>query len=115
VAGDGPNIMPSNTFESEGWSIDLMLYGNFKKDVPVEHAIASAMGNVRIDPALEIRQAVEEKGSRYGAMTKPYLVAVADCKRELSGGDRIGEAVVEAMFGKMATQVSKDAGWQGCR
>jgi hypothetical protein len=47
------------------------------------------MGNIRqVEPALEIRQAVQEKGSRYGAMTRPYMVVVADCKGELTGGDK---------------------------
>jgi hypothetical protein len=110
VAGDDFKIMPTKTFDYEGWSIELTLYGGFDKDVPAEHAIASAMGNIRkIDPALEIRQAVEEKGSRYGAMTNPYLIVVADCKDELSGGSRNGEALVEAMFGTRVTRVTKDA------
>jgi hypothetical protein len=59
--------------------------------------------------ALEIRQAVEEKGSRYGAMTNPYLIVVADCKDELPGGKHNGEALVEAMFGDIITQATKDA------
>jgi hypothetical protein len=68
------------------------------------------MGNVRIiTPALEIRQAVQEKGSRYGAMTHPYLIVVADCKDELSGGVRNGEALVEALFGTIITRVTPDA------
>lgn len=109
VAGDDPAVMPAKTFDYEGWSIDLTLYGGFKKDVPAERAIASAMGNIReIDPALEIRQAVEGKGNRYGAMTDPYLIVVADCKEELAGGDRNGDALVEAMFGKVVTQASKN-------
>jgi hypothetical protein len=109
AAGDDPLAMPEKTFDYEGWSIDLTLYGGFRKDVPAERAIASAMGNIReIDPALEIRQAVEGKGRRYGAMTDPYLIVVADCKQELAGGDRNGDALVEAMFGKIVTQASKD-------
>jgi hypothetical protein len=110
VAGDDPKITPTKTFTYEGWSIELTLYGGFKKDVPAEHAIASAMGNVRmIDPALEIRQAVEGKGSRYGAMDHPYLIVVSDCKDELSGGRRNGEALADAMFGTIVTRVTKDA------
>src|SRR5205807_5148924 len=81
-----------------------------KNDVPAERAIASSMGNIReIKPALEIRQAVEEKGSRYGTMTNPYLIVVADCKDELPGGEHNGEALVEAMFGDIITRVTKDA------
>jgi hypothetical protein len=110
VASNDPMATPANTFEYEDWSIELELYGGFRKDIHVEHAIASSMGNVRmIDPALEIRQAVETKGSRYGAMKNPYLIVVADCKEELSGGKRNGEALVEAMFGYVITQMMKDA------
>lgn len=109
VAGDDPMQSPSKIFEYEGWSIELTLYGGFDKEKPAERAIASSMGNVRIiDPAQEIRQAVEGKGSRYGAMIQPYLIVVADCKDELGGGDNNGEAVVEAMFGTIITQATQD-------
>jgi hypothetical protein len=70
--------------------------------------IATAMGDLRIiKPHQEIRQAVQFKGSRYGAMTLPYLIVVADCKDELQGG-RIGDAALEAMFGTVVTDVWKD-------
>lgn len=109
AAGDDPAALPTRTFEDEGWAVELTLYGGFKKDGPVAHAIASAMGNIRqVEPAFEIRQAVQEKGSRYGAMTRPYVIVVADCKGELTGGDRNGEALVEAMFGRIVTEVTVD-------
>jgi hypothetical protein len=110
VSDDDPMAMPSKIFDYEGWSIELTLYGGYKKDVPAERAIASSMGNIReIKPPLEIRQAVEEKGGRYGAMTNPYLIVVADCKDELPGGKHNGEALVEAMFGDIITRATKDA------
>ena len=40
-------------------------------------------------------------------MKLPYPIAVADCKEELNGG-RIGDAALEAMFGTIVTQASKD-------
>jgi hypothetical protein len=47
-----------------------MLHGGFNKDVPPERMIATAMGDLRlIKPHEEIRDAVQFKGSRYGAMT----------------------------------------------
>ncbi len=110
AVGNDPMAMPSKTFDYEGWSIELTLYGGFKTGGPIEHAIASSMGNIReIKPALEIRQAVESKGSRYGAMSDPYLIVVADCKDELPGGKHNGTALVEAMFGDIITRASKDA------
>lgn len=108
VARTDPTILPRKTFDYEGWSI-MALYGGFN-GTPAKRSIASAMGNVRvIDPSLEIRQAVEEKGSRYGTMQDPYLIVVADCKEELSGGKNNGEALVEAMFGTIVTEITKDS------
>jgi hypothetical protein len=60
-----------------------------------------------IKPHEKIRQAVQFKGSRYGTMTVPYLIVVADCKDELRGG-HIGDAALEAMFGTIVTNVWKD-------
>jgi hypothetical protein len=105
VAGEDPLAMPTKTFDADDWSIEITLYGGFKKDVSSERMIATAMGDVRlIKPHEEIRQAVQFKGSRYGAMTLPYLIVVADCKEELQGG-RIGDAALEAMFGAIVTDV----------
>jgi len=105
AAGDDPFATPTKTFDSDDWSIEIMLHGGFKKDVPPERMIATAMGDMRIiKPHEEIREAIQFKGSRYGAMTLPYLVVVADCKDELLGG-RIGDAALEAMFGTIVTDV----------
>lgn len=110
VVDSDPMATPSKTFDCEGWSIELTLYGGFDKEKPAERAIASSMGDVRvIEPELEIRQAVEGKGSRYGAMTQPYLVVVADCKDELGGGANNGEALVEAMFGIIISRTTTGA------
>jgi hypothetical protein len=52
--------MPSKTFDMDDWSIEITLYGGFKKDVPPERTIATAMGDLRlIKPHEEIRQAVQ--------------------------------------------------------
>jgi hypothetical protein len=108
AAGDDPLATPTKTFNADHWSIEITLHGGFSKDVPAERIIATAMGDLRlIKPHEEIRDAVQFKGSRYGAMTLPYLVVVADCKEELQGG-RIGDAALEAMFGTIATLVWTD-------
>jgi hypothetical protein len=65
------------------------------------------MGDMRtLTPEIEIRQALELKGKRYGAMTIPYLIVVADCKDELAGGSRIAGALLEAVFGTVVTEVT---------
>jgi hypothetical protein len=69
VAGDDPLAMPTKTFDADDWSIEITLYGGFDKDIPADRMIATSMGDVRIiKPHEEIRQAVQFKGSRYGAM-----------------------------------------------
>jgi hypothetical protein len=108
VAGDDPLAMPTKIFDADDWSIEIMLHGGFKKVVPSVRMIATAMGGARIiKPHEEIRDAVKFKGSRYGAMTLPYLIVVADCKEELRGG-RVGDAALEAMFGTIVTDVWTD-------
>jgi len=108
VALDDPLAMPTQTFHADGWSIEIMLHGGFNKDAPPERTIATAMGDLRvIKPHEEIRDAVQFKGSRYGAMTLPYVIVVADCKEELQGG-RIGDAALDAMFGTIVTAVWTD-------
>jgi hypothetical protein len=98
------------TFDADDWSIEITLHGGFDKDIPAERMIATAMGDLRIiEPHGEIRQAVRFKGSRYSAITLPYLILVADCKEELQGG-RIGDAALEAMFGTIVTDVWNNKG-----
>jgi hypothetical protein len=110
TAGDDPDLMPVEIFDVEGWSIELTLYGGYRTDVTPERVIAGAMSDMRlIRPHVEIRQAVEKKGSRYGAMSAPYLIVVADCKDELVGGEHIAEACLEAMLGTIVTQSTTDA------
>jgi hypothetical protein len=99
-------VMPSEVFEADDWKIEISLVGGFKKDVPVERSIGGAMGDVRIVSAeTEIRAALKKKGSRYGNFTAPYAVVVADCKDELTGGDRNAEFLIDAAFGTVVTEV----------
>jgi hypothetical protein len=109
TATDEPGAMPQRNFEIDDWNIELTLYGGFKKDIVPERVIASAMGDTRIVSAeTEIREAVEKKGSRYGQLKAPYLVVVADCKGELTGGDRNTESLTDALFGTVVTVVQHD-------
>src|SRR4029077_13284947 len=67
VAQDDPEVMPAKVFEADDWKIELTLIGGFKKDVPVERSIGSAMGDVRfLEAETEIRAALKKKGNRYG-------------------------------------------------
>jgi hypothetical protein len=102
-----PQMPPSKVFDIDDWKIEIILFGGFREDVVTTHAIASAMGDARIVSATtEIRQALSTKGNRYGALDAPYLIVVADCKGELLGGDRNGDALLDAVFGTVVTQVT---------
>lgn len=104
---DDPEVVPTRVFEADDWKIEIGLMGGFKKDVQVERAIGGAMGDVRkIEPELEVRAALKKKGSRYGTFTAPYVIAVVDCKDELTGGDRNAEALIDAAFGTVVTEVT---------
>jgi hypothetical protein len=100
-----PNDPPAKIFEIDDWKIEIVLFGGFKKDVIPTHAIATAMGEGRIVKAeTEIREALSDKGKRYGKLEAPYVVVVADCKDELVGGERNSEALIDAAFGTVVTQ-----------
>jgi hypothetical protein len=65
------------------------------------------MSDVRwVSPDIEIRQALEKKGGRYGALGAPFLIVVADCKDELSGGESIAEALLDAALGTVVASVT---------
>ena len=101
-----PSDPPAKLFEIDDWKIEIVLFGGFQEDTTPDHAIASAMGEGRIVKAeTEIREAVADKGKRYGELDAPYVVIVADCKEELPGGDRNADALIDAAFGSVVTHV----------
>jgi len=105
VGAVDPNEPPAKVFEIDDWKIEIVLFGGFKEDEVPTHAIATAMGEGRVVKAeTEIREALSDKGKRYGALDAPYVVVIADCKEELVGGDRNGEALLDAVFGSVVTQ-----------
>jgi hypothetical protein len=107
MVGIDATAAPSKIFDADDWSIELTLYGGYRQDIVPDRVIATAMGDIRtLNPEIEIRQALELKGNRYGVMTVPYLIVVADCKDELAGGHRIAGALLEALFGTIITEVS---------
>lgn len=100
-----PNDPPTKLFEIDDWKIEIVLFGGFKQEEVPAHAIAAAMGEGRIVKAeTEIREAVSDKGKRYGELDAPYVVVVADCKDELVGGDHNSAALLDAAFGSVITQ-----------
>lgn len=64
--------LPTRVFEAADWKIELKLIGGFNKDRPAGRAIGGAMGDVRhVTPDIEIRDALQKKGSRYGKLNAP--------------------------------------------
>ncbi len=103
VCGDDPTQMPRRVFEAGEWRIELTLHGGFKTDKRYERKIGAAMTSVRsLAPHLDLRQALELKGQRYGIVDTPYLIVVADCKDSIPTGDDVSDALLDALFGSPA-------------
>lgn len=63
------------------------------------------MGELRrLTPDRSIRQALQNKGSKYGELNAPYLIVVCDNKDELAGGDHNADALLDAVFGSVITR-----------
>jgi hypothetical protein len=104
IKADDP---PSKIFEIDDWKIEVILFGGFRGDIESTRAMATARGDARIVSAeTEIRQALSTKGKRYGELSAPYLIVVADCKEELAGSKHNDDALIDAVFGTVVTQTT---------
>jgi hypothetical protein len=95
----------SKTFTAGDWTIELDLYSGGSDPEPPTEAIGVAQmrGGV-IAPHKDLRDALYEKSRRYGALNKPYLIAVADGKNQLFSTNSIHSALTEAVFGDEIVQ-----------
>lgn len=95
----------SKTFTAGDWIIELDLYSGGSDPNPPTEAIGVAQmrGGV-IAPHKDLRDALHEKSRRYGALEKPYLIAVADGKNQLFNKDSIHSALTDAVFGDEIVQ-----------
>jgi hypothetical protein len=90
----------SRIIEIDDWQIEFFLFSGFATDGAPKRAIAGALDTGRIvKPEIEIRQALDIKGDRYGKLDAPYLIVVADLKEELAGGQNNNKALCDAVFG----------------
>ncbi len=95
-----PAVPPARIIEIDDWQIEFFLFSGFATDGPPKRAIAGALDTGRIvKPAIEIRQALDIKGDRYGKLDAPYLIVVADLKEELAGGQSNNDALRDSVFG----------------
>jgi len=95
----------SKTFTAGDWIIELDLYSGGSNPEPSEHAIGviDMRGGI-VSPQQDLRAALRSKSRRYGALDKPYLIAVADGKNHFFGKDSVNRALTEAVFGDEAVK-----------
>jgi hypothetical protein len=104
-----PASPPSKIIEIDDWEIEVFLFGGFKTGGGQEHAIAGSLDLGRVvTPEVEIRQALNIKGDRYGTLDAPYIVVVADLKDELIGGEDNDDALRDAVFGTLVGDLVVD-------
>jgi hypothetical protein len=90
----------NKTFAAGEWVIELDLYALGGNGDPAEHAIDMVdMGGGIIKPQQELREALREKTLKYGALDKPYLIAVADGKNRIFGKNSVNTALTQTVFG----------------
>jgi hypothetical protein len=90
----------SKTFAADEWLIELDLYAHGGNGDPTGHAIDVVdMGGGIVKPQEELRAALCEKTRKYGALDKPYLIAVADGKDQIFGKNSVNRALTETVFG----------------
>ena len=95
----------SKTFTAGDWAVELDLYsGGSNPDPPTQAiGVAELRGGI-ITPHKDVRDALDEKTRRYGALDQPYLIAVADGKGQLFSKVSIRSALTDAVFGDEVVQ-----------
>jgi hypothetical protein len=89
---------PKKIFKSNGWAIELTLHVLPTKRTDPRNIGIHFGGVGWISAPHEIRKALDEKSKAYGDLDAPFLIAVADCKGELSGGSNERD-LIAALFG----------------
>jgi hypothetical protein len=90
--------LQSHRFERGGWEVKVTLVTGFKSVVPPSGVILSSVEKARwVSGAQEIREALDEKKSKYGCPTIPYVIVVVDCKDEIIAEPR--QELTEAVLG----------------
>jgi hypothetical protein len=93
------------TFTAGDWVVELDLYSGGGNPEPTDRGIGMAeMRGGMIAPHRDLRDGLYEKTRKYGALDKPYLIAVADGKDQLFSKDSVNSALTEAVFGDEIVQ-----------
>jgi hypothetical protein len=95
----------SKTFTAGEWVIELDLYAGDDASEPASQAIGVAvMRGGMIKPHKDLRAALDGKSRKYGALDKPYLIAVADGKEQYFSEESVKSALTEAVLGDEIVQ-----------
>lgn len=96
----------SKTFTAGDWIIELDLYsGGSDPDPPTQAIGVTELRGGVITPQKDLRDALCKKSRKYGALDKPYLIAVADGKDQLFSADSVNTALTEAVLGDEIIQI----------
>jgi hypothetical protein len=88
---------PLAYFEKDGWRVEVTLH---RCSYVPRGAIGISSGDARwIAPEIELREALEGKGTKYGDLGTPYLVVVADARGEIVSTGAVGETLTNALLG----------------
>jgi hypothetical protein len=99
----------SKIFTAGDWIVELDLYSGGSDPEPPTQAIGVAqIQSGVIAPHKDLRDALYEKTKKYGALDKPYLIAIGDGKDQLFSKDSIHSALSDAVFGDEIVQVRGD-------
>ncbi len=114
----------SRRFSAGDWVIELGLFAK-EASWQASRAIgAASLGGGIISPHQDIRKALYLKSRKYGVLNAPYLIVVADAKDQLSGSDRVRDAVTEAVMGdevveyrqgQISERYAANGFWRGAR
>jgi hypothetical protein len=94
-------------FEAGTWKIELSLFCRLGETSKKRNIVASSGEAKWVAGHHEIRDALDEKASKYGNLNAPLIIAVADCKGELTGADNAAD-LFSALFGDEVVQFSDD-------
>lgn len=97
-------------FEAAGWEIQIELLSGFKERRENTGAIGVfwPTGALILKTEDKIRASLNLKAKRYGRFKLPFVIVVADCSDELTGGEENKRVLTDALFGDETMSISVD-------
>jgi hypothetical protein len=101
---DNPERRTVRRFVAGDWEIELDLFSG--GSIQHNHAIGVSSGGVGwIAPHIDLRDALELKAKRYGDLRAPYLIVVADSKKQIFGTNEVKDVLTGALLGDEIVQM----------